>query len=530
MTVKEVIVDAGSDVTINEGETIILMATGDGSFLWNNGETNARIKVSPIESTTYSVTMTHNGCTVIDDITVTVNKAGTSEDVVADAGSDTTICKGESVTLKASGGTQYIWSNGETTNSIKVSPIETTTFSVNVSDGITSDMTDVTVMINEVNAYAGEDVTIQEGESIKLTATGGDTFLWSTGENSKSILVSPNITTIYEVEVERNGCIAYDEVTVKVDSLSDFKINAFAGNDVSICYGEKVTLTASGGEYYKWSTGETSKSVNVSPNSTTTYTVEVSNGFESDIDEVVVNINDVHAEIVENSTILEGQSIILTAKGGNTYLWDNGETSESIVVSPKETSIYSVIAFKNGCQDSDSVQITVNKINDDETLPPIANAGEDVRICLGESAILKGSGGESYLWSTGETQESVKVSPKRTTTYSIEVSKGGITLTDDVTVYVDECNKVDLDDSLSLKMTLYPNPSNGIVNMNISGTQNDLNLALFDINGRVVYNVKINSKYQNLKKVLDLSSLPKGIYLVNLWNSNQKYVSKILLI
>ena len=130
----------------------------------------------------------------------------------------------------------------------------------------------------------------------------------------------------------------------------------------------------------------------------------------------------------------------------------------------------------------------------------------------------------------GETQESVKVSPKRTTTYSIEVSKGGITLTDDVTVYVDECNKVDLDDSLSLKMTLYPNPSNGIVNMNISGTQNDLNLALFDINGRVVYNVKINSKYQNLKKVLDLSSLPKGIYLVNLWNSNQKYVSKILLI
>ena len=79
-------------------------------------------------------------------------------------------------------------------------------------------------------------------------------------------------------------------------------------------------------------------------------------------------------------------------------------------------------------------------------------------------------------------------------------------------------------------MIVYPNPSNGIVNMNISGTQNDLDLIVFDINGRVVHAENVNSSEQNINKQLDLSRFPKGVYLVHLSNSEQSLVSKIILV
>ncbi len=68
---------------------------------------------------------------------------------------------------------------------------------------------------------------------------------------------------------------------------------ANAGDDVTICNGEEVMLTATGGVSYMWSTGETTASIKVAPMSTTTYTVKVTSdaGCESS-DEVVVNVND----------------------------------------------------------------------------------------------------------------------------------------------------------------------------------------------------------------------------------------------
>ena len=72
--------------------------------------------------------------------------------------------------------------------------------------------------------------------------------------------------------------------------------------------------------------------------------------------------------------------------------------------------------------------------------------------------------------------------------------------------------------------------SNGIVNMKISGSQKDLDLVLFDINGRVIHSENVNSSRQDINKQLDLSRFPKGVYLVHLSNSEQSLVSKIILV
>ncbi len=197
------------------------------------------------------------------------------------------------ITLTSSRGSIYLWTNGETTTNIEVSTNSIETYVVKEKDGSITEEDCVTVTVNTVKVNAGDDVTINEGESIKLTASGGDTYLWGTGETSKSIIVSPGVTETYEVLVRKGGCEDTDEVKV---FLSETKIsdpppaNAFAGDDISICLGESITLTGSGGDAYSWSTGSPRKDIEVNPTRTTTYSLNAIREGITTTDSIVVTV------------------------------------------------------------------------------------------------------------------------------------------------------------------------------------------------------------------------------------------------
>ena len=556
VTVKETpVANAGSNKTIESGQSTTLTATGGDSYLWSNGETTASITVNPTVTTTYEVTVTKNGCTSKDSVTVTVNGSTVPPaTVTADAGADQTICIGSSTTLTASGGSVYKWSTGATTKSITVSPGTTTTYSVTVSEGTSSGTDDVVVTVKETPvADAGSNKTIESGQNTTLTATGGDTYLWSNGETTASITVNPTATTTYEVTVTKNGCTSKDSVTVTVNgsTVPPATVTADAGQDQSICNGNSTTLTASGGSVYKWSTGATTKSITVSPGSTTTYSVTVSEGANSGTDDVVVTVKETPvADAGSNKTIESGQSTTLTATGGDTYLWSTGETTQSITVKPDKSTIYSVTVNQNGCSSSDSVQVTVN-------VPPPAdaNAGSDLTICKGESITINGDGGATYSWSTGATSQQITVSPTRTTTYTLTASRGGTTSTDEVIVTVINCNlnngvnnsvstttvnttainPTDQDDSQVLnkadfELTVYPNPTEGILNIQTTVPVYNFNLVLMNINGNVIYSDTMDAEEDGIQKQLDLTKFAKGVYLLQLYNSEESYVKKVIMI
>ncbi|MEZ4781521.1 MAG: hypothetical protein R2816_08170 [Flavobacteriaceae bacterium] len=416
---------AGSDITICEGDTAILSASGGSGFSWDTGETTASITVAPTVTTTYTVSgLDQMGNPASDDVTVFVNAKPT-----ADAGSNIAICEGESTTLTGTGGDTYAWNTGETTQSITVSPSTTTTYTVTVTQNGCSDSDNVLVVVNPLpTANAGADVTITNGNSTTLTATGGGTYLWSTGETTASITVSPSVTTTYSVTVTNGvGCQATDAVIVTVTD----GVVADAGADQTICEGDSVTLTASGGTNYLWNTGETTASITVNPTATTVYSVTVSDGVDSDTDDVQVTVNPLPtANAGADVTITNGNSTTLTATGGGTYLWSTGETTASITVSPSVTTTYSVTVTNGvGCQATDAVIVTV-------TDGVVADAGADQTICEGDSVTLTASGGTNYLWNTGETTASITVNPTATTVYSVTVSDGVDSDTDDVQVTV----------------------------------------------------------------------------------------------
>ncbi|HBK70932.1 MAG TPA: hypothetical protein DDZ39_04620, partial [Flavobacteriaceae bacterium] len=433
--------NAGEDKNICSGEEVILTAEGNQDFLWSTGETTASITVSPTETTTYSVTSSFSDCTATDNVIVTVASL-----LEVDLGEDITICSGEETVLTAQGSGNFLWSTGETTESITVSPTENTTYSVIVSGSCGEDVSDEIIVniSSSLAVNAGEDVSLCSGESVTLTAEGTGEFLWSTGETTASIVVSPTETTIYTVTASSScGEDVSDEVIVNV--ASGLTLNA--GEDVSICSGESVTLTATGNGNYLWSTGETTASITVSPTETTNYSVTSGSENCSITDEVEVAINDDEVLIVdlgEDQSICHGEDVILEAQGSGNFLWSTGEISDKIRVKPLETTTYSVTVTSNcGATLTDEITITVGQ-------QITVDAGVNKTICVGESVVLTASGNGDFLWNTGETTASIDVSPNSPTTYWVTSSIGDCSEYDEVFVDVEKTPTVALEEDKTI--------------------------------------------------------------------------------
>jgi len=221
--------DAGANQAICLGSTTTLTATGGGTYLWNNGSTNAIISVNPLTTSTYAVTVTDVvfGCSAKDSVIVTV------EQVIATASSPKSICQKDPVQLNASGGTSYVWSPASTLNNPNISdpiamPMTTTTYNVTVSDSLGCFSTaQVVITVVPLPTNAGlTDTSVCFGSFVSLHAKGGTTYQWSDGSTSSFISVSPTVNTVYTVTVANGACSASSDVTVAVLPLPTATISA----------------------------------------------------------------------------------------------------------------------------------------------------------------------------------------------------------------------------------------------------------------------------------------------------------------
>ena len=129
-----------------QGSAAVTAAGGTSpySYLWSNGLSTQSI--TGLSPGTYSVLITDvNGCTQTASAVV-----GNTGSAVANAGPNVVITSGTSTNLTATGGVNYSWSTGETTNPITVAPTVTTTYTVTVTDANgCSDVDTVVVIVIE---------------------------------------------------------------------------------------------------------------------------------------------------------------------------------------------------------------------------------------------------------------------------------------------------------------------------------------------------------------------------------------------
>lgn len=234
-------------------------------------------------------------------------------EAVADAGPDETICAGQSVTLTASGGLNYEWSTNATSQSITVSPVLDTEFYVTVTSAGCSDVDTVTVFVSStgVAVDAGNDTTVCVGESVTLTATGADTYEWSTTDVTASITETFPATGTYTYTVEgtetASGCTGTDTVVVTVVDAPNLTLA-----DTFLCPGGVVVLDAGSfpGADYTWSNGDLTQTTSVS--ALGTYYVTVTIGSCTAVDSSTVALPDFPPlDAGPDQTICAGEVVLI---------------------------------------------------------------------------------------------------------------------------------------------------------------------------------------------------------------------------
>lgn len=392
-------VDAGRDTALCAGASVLLggvpTAPSGSSISWApshglNNDSIASPLALPAASAIYVVTASTSTCLNTDTVFIRVDPLP-----VASAGNDTAACAGSAIQLHASGGVRYEWSpaaglDTPTSQSPLATPSQSNLYTVTVFDSLgcsSSDSIELTVHpLPVVNASA--DTALCAGDTVRLSSGGGTEYLWAPLQwlddpSHASPLATPASSVTYTVTVtDHNKCVSRDSVSITVYELPA----AFAGDDVSICTGDTIQLSASGGMAFQWTpfigiSSDTIAAPLAFPSVTTTYMLEVTdtNGCTSEDDITVFAIESPAAgfDALFQLTCdgVEAQ-FINTSLSAINYTWLLGDGTTSALENPAHTYSYLgtynivLIAENGGCSDTVSLAKSIGDLASHARLDP----------------------------------------------------------------------------------------------------------------------------------------------------------------
>jgi hypothetical protein len=414
---------ANSPICFNETVNLdVTGATGTYSWIGSNGFTstvqNPTNKPTIAGTVTYTVTVTGvGGCTGTAMVAVIVNPLPN-----ATATSNSPVCVGAPLNLKATGGKSYAWSgpNGYASTQAEPTVTATTTHAgvytvtVTSSDNCTQTAT-TSVVVNAVPTVTVANVTVCAGNDVNLVAnTNATKYAWTSSTGFTSSIQNPTIAKAtasnagtYTVKVEdANGCTAVASATVVVNALP-----TATATGAEVCAGNAIKLKAVGGGDYAWTNGKGFTSTlaeptiaNATANDAGVYTVTITNGTQCTATATAnVIVNALPTTTATGAEVCVGKPINLTATAGfTTYSWTKvggtfTATTQSPVVNASavtgDAGTYQVLVTNaNGCTAIATAAVIVNEL-------PTPTATNNGPVCVGTTINLKATGGVSYAWS-----------------------------------------------------------------------------------------------------------------------------------
>ncbi|MFK7907421.1 MAG: hypothetical protein AB8B69_19960, partial [Chitinophagales bacterium] len=303
-------IDLGEDQTICENETVTLDATTVGAtYVWQDGSTEPTFEV--IENGIYSVEITVNGCTAMDEVGVVQITLPP-----IDLGEDISICEGETVQIGLNeifpAEVVFGWQDNSSGQFFEVIESGTYTLTASINQCMVTD--EIEVSFNEIPTVdLGEDVSICEGETITVDATNADaaaTYLWNNDATTPSI--EALTSGIYAVTVTTNDCSTSDEMELTVNPLPETEL----GEPMIFCEGEnfvlEATVTNVVGTTYLWQDGSNAPTFEATTSGVYEVTVSA-NGCEStDFVNLVFNALP-QIDLGNDLTLCEGENLQLDA-------------------------------------------------------------------------------------------------------------------------------------------------------------------------------------------------------------------------
>lgn len=432
---------------ICSGNSVMITASVNGmsSYNWSTGSTSAAIFESPSVTTTYSLEASSYSCYDTAQVTITVSTPPTlsmfspssfCEDMVSQPVSanitggtgpfNFSISSDAGLNFMPSAGTE----SGTMINTIISGTAGSYQATLTVSDAIGctgQNTTIISIYPTPSIAFSGPSI-VCPNSTTTISATGADTYYWSTTDITPDIAVTPTAYTEYTVTgTSMYGCVSTAVYSLSVYAASTFSIlsSASAGCENTVF---DFTITPNG-TYTMSPGGTTGDLFSVSPSVTTTYTFETTdlNGcYVADYSTITIYPKPVAAGN-SNSPICEGKNLFLndmsTISSGTiiNYVWSGpgGYTStlNNSFISAATTTMsgmYSLsVSSDMGCMDITTINVTVNPI------PNVTIAQPSQTVCAGTTLTLTASGADDYSWSTTETTASIVVSPTVTTFYDV---------------------------------------------------------------------------------------------------------------
>ena len=440
-------VTAGGPTTFCQGGSVTLTASAGTSYLWSTGATTQSISVN--QSGAYTVTVTAaNGCAATSaPKNVTVNPLpGTT----ITASGPTTICGGGSVTLTAPAAASYLWSTGESAQSITVSTAGDYTVSMTSTAGCSTTSAPVTIVTRPwptkapmfaVPPYVCPNGTRtftlfepDEFHSYAWTVTNGSINGASDG-SSVSVTAGPDGDLVVGITaIDVNGCTVPATMTIPI-RMPEENITL----PPAVCLGEEygVGVLAAYGESYQWSVagpgtliGEVNSSqlflrFDGAGDVTLTLTVTSESGCSRAFSTTthVYDIPSVSIATPPTACSANGNTATGSGTGVTSYFWSiTGGTITGSSTSPAVTynltssqATLRLLGSNGHCSSSTSVVITNGDV------PPAVTASGTTDLCPNSSVSLNAPANQTaYLWSTGATTRTITVS--QAGDYSVQVT------------------------------------------------------------------------------------------------------------
>src|SRR5690554_2276049 len=537
-------ITVSADDAICEGDVAALTASGTGSIEWFDGATSVgtgeTFDASPTVPTTYDVVLTDgNGCTDTKQIFVDVTPLEDASFTYA----SNTICLGGGnetpTSVATTGGTftasssDLVFANSSTGEIDMASSLEGT-YDVTYTTAGTCAGTEVqsltiTTAPDASFTYANTEYcnnggtvapTFPTGASAgTFTSTAGLVITSGTGVINLATSDAGTYTVTNTIAAS-GACTASSEtfsITVKETPTVD------AGADQAVCEGTDVTLTATGADTYAWDNGITQGTPFTPGVGTLIYTVTGTgvNGCENtDQVSVVVTANPT-VNAGADQSVCEGESVTLTATNSvGTVSWDNGVT-DGTAFTPTATETYTVTADNNGCTATDVVTVTVNSL-------PTVSAGTDQTACVDHSAFtLSGTPSGGTFSGTGVSGNSFDPETAGEGTHTVTYTYADGNRCENsatITVTVDGC--VGLDKNELNQLTVAPNPASDYIEVRVNENNAIKNIQLMSLAGKVV-SAKTTTIDSNTTQI-DVSSIAKGTYFIQLSTDNGQLVRKVI--
>lgn len=446
--------DSIVDVTCNgfaDGAVFINVTSGTPplTFTWSSGQTTEDI--TGIGSGVYTVTVTDiNNCISLQ--TFSVGQPSLLQDTlnVSDAHCGNNDGSAQVFPFGGVSPYSYLWSGGQTTQSITGVPGGVYTVTITDDNNCTADTTfsiadlpgPSVVLDSVLNVLCNSDST----GSVFISVASGSlpyTYQWSDGSASQDLLQVPaGIYTVTITDLFSCTTTLTQSVSQPDSIIASFSVLAASCNTSNGTITTQVVSGGTPGYSYLWSTGATTADIDSLPAGTYTLTITDMNNCEEEFVVIVNNIAAPVITVVDSSNVtcsgLNDGFIRVEVTGGTppyNYSWTNTTQTGDLIFNLQGNTTYTLtITDSLGCITTRSVFISEPDPIIISGSIPLLNGSNHIS-CFGLSdgsidlTVTGGSQPYTYQWSNLATTEDISGLSAGTYTISITDSNSCVSTT-----------------------------------------------------------------------------------------------------